>query len=174
MRDPALLNRVLERSMPEPNSGCWLWLDCTWQGYGRMRHAGENRLAHRLSYEAVHGPIPEGEVVCHKCDNPGCVNPGHLFLGTQADNVADMLRKGRENRNPRPYHQGRKNPNSRITEDAVRGILLSLLNMRAAAEVYGVAPSWVQRIRKREVWVHVEVPAEQIPPRRFFTKRKAA
>jgi len=160
--------------MPEPNSGCWLWLDYTnRQGYGRMLWEGRPQLAHRLSFEEAKGAIPDGLYACHKCDVPSCINPDHLFAGTPADNIADMLTKGRECRDPRPYQQGERNQNSKITEDVVRGILVSPLAQRAAAKVYGVAPSWVQRIRKREVWTHVHVPAEQIPPRRFFTKKSA-
>lgn len=175
MHDPAALELVLERSMPEPMSGCWLWLGyACHNGYGRVRFEGKSWLAHRVAWFAHHGPIPEGMHLCHKCDNPGCINPAHMFVGTQADNVRDMIRKGRENRDPRPYQRGELNQNSRITADVVRSILLSPLNQRDAAAAFGVAPSWVQRIRKREVWRHVDVPAEQLPPRRFFTKRRAA
>lgn len=175
MHDAATLSRILAHSMPEPNSGCWLWLrGVNVAGYGRIRHKGAARLAHRVAWFANHGPIPEGMRLCHKCDNPGCVNPAHMFVGTQADNVRDMMRKGRENRDPRPYSWGEKNGNSRITADVVRAILLSPLNQRDTAAAFGVAPSWVQRIRKREVWRHVEVPAERVPPRRFFSKKKAA
>jgi hypothetical protein len=165
------LQRIMEYSMPEPNSGCWLWLRfCDARGYGRIHYKGQAALAHRVAYECIRGAIPPKLHLCHKCDNPGCVNPDHMFVGTPADNVADMLRKGRESRAPRPYHQGRGNPNAKITEDVVRAILLSPLKQREAAAAFGVAPSWVQRVRKREVWKHVEVPADQIPPRRFFGK----
>lgn len=175
MLDAATLSRIANRSMPEPNSGCWLWLGCTCRnGYGRLYFKGGPKLAHRVAWEAQYGPIPAGKVLCHKCDNPGCVNPDHMTVGTQADNVADMVRKGRENRDPRPYQQGERNQNSRITADVVRSILLSPLPQREAAKAFGVAPSWVQRIRKREVWQHVEVDAAQLPPRRFFSKRRAA
>ena len=77
------------------------------RGYGRMSHDGKrSQYAHRVSYAAFVGPIPDGLFVCHHCDNPPCVNPAHLFLGAQKDNVDDMLAKGRglANRRRRQTH----------------------------------------------------------------------
>lgn len=168
-----LLEKIEAQSLPEPNSGCLLWMGgVDPNGYGRIRAFGENRLVHRVYYTLVKGPIPEGKILRHKCDVPSCISPDHLLPGTQADNVADMLARGRENRDPRPYHLGERNPNNKIAESTALAILLSPLNQRDAAKQYGVAPSWVQRIRKREVWPHIQVPANQIPPRKFFLKMK--
>src|SRR2546426_76471 len=94
--------RLEENYEPEPTSGCWLWTGLrTAFGYGRL-HVGHVTLgnrktttAHRLSYEAFIGPIPADMQVLHRCDTPPCINPAHLFLGTQQDNLRDALLKRR-------------------------------------------------------------------------------
>jgi hypothetical protein len=81
----------------EPNTGCWLWTGAyTWNGYGRFHLIGKGVVrAHRHSYEMKCGKIPEGLVACHKCDQPACCNPDHIFIGTQQDNVDDREYKNR-------------------------------------------------------------------------------
>lgn len=77
-------------------NGCWEWQKYKneW-GYGRLRHNGKKVLAHRASYEVFKGDFDKNLLVCHSCDNPSCVNPDHLFLGTNKDNVDDCISKGR-------------------------------------------------------------------------------
>lgn len=92
----------MSRVIPEPMSGCWLWFaSYSRHGYGTFSARAEyGRVvtAHRYSWAHFYGPIPEGMCVLHRCDVPPCVNPAHLFLGTQNENIADMMRKGRANK----------------------------------------------------------------------------
>lgn len=88
--------RFEERYIPVPESGCWIWTGhIRTNGYGAMSIKSKLQYAHRISWELHNGPIPEGLFVLHKCDNPPCVNPDHLFIGTQKDNLQDAFKKGR-------------------------------------------------------------------------------
>jgi hypothetical protein len=117
--------------------GCWLWDGAhTTNGYGELFTGKRTLYAHRASYEIHFGPIPEGMHVCHKCDNPGCCNPTHLFLGTPADNANDKARKGRTNA-PRGNGNGR----SKIRDEDLPALLrlrAAGLSQRLIGEVFGV------------------------------------
>lgn len=87
--------RFMSRVSPEALTGCWLWTGAMQHGYGKIRVVMKDVRAHRASWEIHNGPIPDGMCVLHKCDTPLCVNPAHLFLGTQQENIADKQSKGR-------------------------------------------------------------------------------
>ena len=90
---------IVERfwSYVRKSNGCWLWFGWSRKGYGQFRYGKSAQKAHRIAWELTYGPIPFGLQVLHKCDTPLCVNPGHLFLGTQAENIIDAVNKGRLN-----------------------------------------------------------------------------
>lgn len=131
---------------------CWVWHGSTdRRGYGRVRGPNREPLgAHRVSYEWAYGPLPTDVVVCHRCDNPPCVNPAHLFAGSQAENMADMHAKGRA----RPPCGPRQSP--RLTPDQVRAIRADPDKSRARiGQRYGVSPGTVGNIRARRTWKDV-------------------
>lgn len=108
------------RSIPVPETGCWLWTHGESNGYGSLRTRDRVYGAHRASYEAHVGPIPEGLCVCHKCDTRLCVNPAHFFIGTRADNNTDAARKGIKRglpRAPRPRGLKYSRPLDYLNED---------------------------------------------------------
>lgn len=87
--------RLLSKTTIDAETGCWNWnTGLGSHGYGQIKHEGES-LAHRVSYVAFKGPIPDDRIVCHTCDNRACINPDHLWLGTYSDNMSDMHAKGR-------------------------------------------------------------------------------
>jgi len=104
---------------------CWEWkLSKFRRGYGQSRFNGRNMQTHRIAWIVENGDIPQGILVCHKCDNPGCVNPSHLFLGTHVDNMADMVSKGRQckgdfnaARRIKGMRAGVKNGRAKITDN---------------------------------------------------------
>ena len=150
-------------SIPEPNSGCWLWMrNINSYGYGNLygrNQAGKavNYAAHRVSYELHCGPIPQGMVVCHRCDVRSCVNPAHLFVGTQGDNVRDCIQKGRK-APLRPFSCGEDGINAKLTEGDVRAIRHARASGRTLVSIaaeFGVDHTSVSLIARRKTWAHV-------------------
>jgi len=146
------------KAAPTEN-GCWRWTGSrNKQGYGRgMRH-GRYFGAHRMAWELTHGAIPPGACVLHRCDNPSCVNPAHLFLGSQRDNRLDCLSKGRDA--PRVAAiLGSRNPNSRLTADDIRSIraryALRGTTKSEIARDFGVTDVLVGMIVRRKIWRHI-------------------
>lgn len=131
---------------------CWPWMGKSDpNGYGYFEAEGY-RGAHRVSYFLAYGAIPDGMFVCHRCDNPPCVNPGHLFLGTQADNMSDMWRKGR---GASPFHA---RPLAKLTEEDVREIrrvVRSGVPQSEMAAKYGVSRPTISNLIARKTWAHV-------------------
>lgn len=139
---------------------CWLWTASTLRnnGYGQFTIEHNTRVgsrtmrAHRFSWELHHGPIPPGMMVCHRCDNPSCVNPSHLFLGTHADNMRDCRRKGRKATGSR--HGSKTMPDSfprnmaipKSRRPAVVRVVRQGAAIKTLAHALGVAPETVQRV----------------------------
>ncbi len=140
--------RLEKNSIPEPNSGCLIWTGWIDKGgYGVLRFDGRQKQAHRAAYAATNGPIPANLFVCHKCDVPACINPAHLFLGTNADNIADMVAKGRQR-----GARGTRNSKAKLTEADVLRIRAATGTQTAIASQFGVSQQTVGRIRAGRIW----------------------
>jgi hypothetical protein len=140
--------------IPPPDKNCddpcWEWTGTKLGNYGRFGKGEKNRdLSHRHAYKLLRGDIPKGMFVCHKCDNRACCNPNHLFLGTAADNVADMISKGRSKF---------PNRNTLLTKEvvlAVRALRESKnLSYKELAIMFSITKSAVAHIIKRRTWKH--------------------
>lgn len=136
---------------------CWRWMRYKdKRGYGRINVNGRITPAHRLSWELNHGPVPNGMFVCHRCDNPSCVNPTHLWIGTNAQNIGDMAEKGRHGGWAKP---GELHGNARLTRDTIteiRGRYAGGCRQVDLSLDYGITPGYVSMIVNRKAWKHVQ------------------
>lgn len=151
-----IAERLARHSTPEPNTGCWLWTaSLRPDGYAQLG----SKPAHRTSFETFVGAIPAGLCVCHRCDQPTCINPAHLFLGTHADNMADKVKKDR-------HVRGVRAKNHVITDDLVREIRLAVatgtFTQGEIADVIGVARETVNGIVNGRSWRHVVEVADSV------------
>jgi len=135
--------------------GCWLWMGYRQKsGHGRIGVAG-NRVesTSRVAWQLTYGPIPEGMEVCHKCDNPPCVRPDHLFVGTHADNMADCVAKGRHSATDGRHHNARLNADS-VRE--IRRLRAAGVSGKEVATLFGVAETTVSQVFHRHLWPHIK------------------
>lgn len=151
-----LRDRVQRWTVQRDDESCWDWVGFTHpQGYGHLTIAGMLFKAHRAAYEAYNGPIPHEMHVLHRCDNPGCVNPDHLFLGTHTDNMQDKASKNRS-----AVMAGEDNPHSKLSTWMVADIIRRRRNGEPGvnvAQLYGVSPCTVSAINVGRNWSHVSL-----------------
>lgn len=149
MREP-YTNRFFKKVRITP--GCWVWQAALRKGYGTFHVEGNKAVyAHRFSYEIHIGPMADGDVICHKCDNPLCVNPDHLFQGTQKENITDRNLKGRQ-------AKGERQGSAKLTQEQVDEIRRIYVRRHpefstvALSKKYGVSTSQLSNILLNKRW----------------------
>ena len=146
--------RIWFCSKADAKTGCWIWQKGKDKdGYGQFTFKNKHFRAHRVAYRLFVGKIPKGMFVLHKCDTPSCVNPAHLFLGTNDDNMADMVEKERQ-------QKGIEKENSKLTDDQVREIKKRLLGTETISDIardYPIDRKVVSRIKAGKTWKHIKI-----------------
>ena len=153
----SLVDRFWDK-VDRPEEGCWPWVASTDEkGYGFIKRGGYGRKgssnirAHRVSWMLFNGPIPEGMCICHKCDNPNCVNPEHLFLGTMKDNCHDRDRKGRQRSRKGEEHNLAK-LNWRQVEELRDLVLAHGMSQGGVAQIFSISQTVVSKIVLGQLW----------------------
>lgn len=145
------LKRFEEKIMPEPNTGCWIWMGAMLPtGYGRFKLKGRSSPAHRVSHSLYKGDVLFGTLVCHTCDNKWCVNPDHLYIGTHSENVLDSYR-----RNRMTSKKGTDHSMSKLKNNDIIFIRASLSPRKLLANQFNVTVSNIQLIQTRKLWRHI-------------------
>lgn len=161
------IHRFLAKIDVGYNNECWEWCACrSIDPYGNIRYGffgvgGKQYLAHRIAWMVFNGDIPDKMQVLHSCDNPGCCNPAHLFLGTPADNMQDKCNKGRQSHcGTRSPNYGTTSPNVKLTNESVREIRHKYTNggvrYKDLAKEYNVSKTLIANIIHRRAWAWLE------------------
>jgi hypothetical protein len=146
-----LKDRLLAKAATGGSDECWNWLASKSKGYGQIMVGPKPQRAHRVAFEVFHGPIPHDLHVCHRCDNKLCINPAHLFLGTNADNVSDKVSKNRQHR-----LLGTSHGRAKLTEAEVLEIRARIgVSAPEIGRLYGVGPEAIHAIWHRRNWKHI-------------------
>lgn len=148
--DMDIAGRLKHYSVPNPANGCIEWVGSKCNGYGVLGTKDSFVVAHRAAWSLANdgADIPEGMFVCHRCDNPKCINPKHLFLGTPKDNSQDMSAKGRSTR-------GERSASALLTPEQVLAIRQDQRSQRRIAVDYGVSPRCIGKAKRRDTWAHI-------------------
>jgi hypothetical protein len=154
---PEFQQRFFARMIRTPD-GCLVWTGSLTKGYGQVKCDGKNQYTHRVAWRIANGPIPDGLLVLHHCDNPICCDVEHLFLGTDLDNHQDCVQKGRVRYS---HHYGEQNGSAKLTAADVLEILRVYVprsrefSTFALAQRFGVTHSVISRVVLRQLWTHI-------------------